>query len=336
MRLKFNILWFEDTPDIIEGISEPVREHLEEQGYYLNQIYILKDSTKLEKIIEDVNDKKLDVDLILMDYNLAGGEKGDKLIDTIRNGELLTDIIFYSEHSDFRDKIGHLDGVYTTDRDELVAKFIAVADHILKKALDLANLRGLVMAETSELEDLMHQIILISLEKEVLINPGKIRRDIRRRLKKRLKGRDKAVEQLVVDGDEPSKPLNFVEMLDFDGRSRTLEELLENYSKQKKQDNEISGNVIDLPYESFDHNAFRQEVIENRNSLAHVKESTNQDGRKILKAKKEGQEDFVFDTQTASKIRKDLKKYYDILTSIYTAVSGEKWNEERLAARFSL
>ena len=322
MRLTFNILWFEDTPSITDGIIEPVREHLEEQGYYLKIVDILKDSTGLDVIIQNVNEKKLDVDLILMDHNLAGGEKGGKLIETIRTGELLTDIVFYSEHRGFRDEIGLLDSIYITDRDDLEGKIIAVADHILKKALDLANLRGLVMAETSELEELIRQIILTSLEKGILISPEKIRRNIKKRLKKRLKGRDRALEQLVVDGDEPSKPLDFVEKLDFDGRSRTLEELLESYSKRKKQDDEINGNIIKLPFDSFDHKAFQIEVIKKRNNLAHVKESTNQDGRKILKANKEGQEDFVFDTQTAFEIRENLKKYYDILTGIYNALIG--------------
>jgi hypothetical protein len=46
----------------------------------------------------------------------------------------------------------------------------------------------------------------------------------------------------------------------------------------------------------------------------------------VLKANKKGQEDFLFDTQTAFKIRKDLKKYYDILTGLYNAVTGEDWN----------
>jgi hypothetical protein len=323
MRLNFNILWFEDTPEIINDYIVPVREHLEAQGYYLEKVKILKDSTELDDIIQNVNEKKLDVDLILMDHILAGGDKGGNLIETIRKGALLTDIVFYSEHRGFRDEIGPLDGIYTTDRDDLEEKIIAVTDQILKKALDLTNLRGLVMAETSELEELMRQIILTSLEKEVLISPVKIRKDIKRRLKKSLKGRANALEQLVVDGDKPSKPLAFDEKLDFDGRSRTLKELLENYGKQIKQDDKI--NKIDLPYDSFDHKAFQAEVIRKRNNLAHAKESTNQDGKKVLKAKEESQEDFVFDTQTAFEIRKDLKKYYDILTGIYKAVTGKNW-----------
>jgi hypothetical protein len=326
MRLTFNILWFEDTPNIIDEIEVPVKEHLEKQGYYLKRVDTLKDSTGLDKIIQNVNEKKLDVDLILMDNNLAGGEKGGKLIDTIRKHELLTDIIFYSEYPGFRQDIELLDGIYTTDRDGLEEKIIAVTDHILKKALDLANLRGLVMAETSELEELMRQIILTSIEKGVLISPEKIRRDIKKRLERRLKGRNKELERLVVEGDKPGKPLDFVEKLDFDGKSSTLKELLENYGKQIKQDDKTSGNRIDLPYDSFNHKAFQVDVIKKRNNLAHVKESKNHDGRKVLKADKEGQEDFVFDTQTAFDIRKDLKKYYDILTGIYTAVTGKDWN----------
>lgn len=324
MRLTFNILWFEDTPSITGAIIEPVKDHLEEKGYYLNIVDILKDSTGLVEIIQKVNEKKMDVDLILMDWNLAGDEKGDTLIETIRKGELLTDIVFYSEHKGFRDKIGLLDGIYSTDRDYLEKKIIAVTDHILEKALDLSNLRGLVMAETSELESLMDQIILTSLEKEVLISPGTLRKAIEKRLRRRLKTRNKNLEKLVADGDKPSKPFDFVEQLDFDGKSKTLEELLENYGRQIKQDEKIS--KIDLPYDSFDHKTFRVKVIRKRNNLAHAKESTNQDGRKVLKAKKENQEDFVFDTQTAFEIRKDLKKYYDILTGIYNTITGKDWN----------
>jgi CheY-like chemotaxis protein len=326
MRLNFNILWFEDTPEIIDGIEEPVEEHLEKQGYKLKRVDILKDSMRLKEIIDNVNEKRLDVDLILMDHNLAGGDKGSELIETIRKHELLTDIIFYSEHRGFRDELGQYDGIYTADRDDLEEKIIAVTDHILKKALDLTNLRGLVMAETSELEELIHQILLTSLEKDVLISPERIRKDIKDRLGKSLKSQEKKLERLIVDIDKPSKPLDFVGMLDFDGKSRTLKKILENYSKQEEQDNETNSKVINLPYDSFDHKAFQVEVIKKRNNLAHVKESKNQDGRKVLKASKEGQEDFVFDTQTAFEIRKDLKKYYDILTGIYTAVTGKDWN----------
>lgn len=325
MRLTFNILWFEDTPSITDGIIEPVRDHLHEQGYSLNIVEILKDSTGLHEIIQSVNDKRLDVDLILMDYNLAGGEKGDKLIETIRRGELLTDIIFYSEHRGFRDKIGLLDGIYTTDRDELEEKTILVSDHILKKALDLPNLRGLVMSETSELEELMRQIILATLEEEVLFTPGKIRKDIKRRLQGSLKGNKKKIEQLIVEGEKPSNPHDFVELLDFDCKSRTLKKILEHYSKQRKRDTETDIDGVDLPYDSFDHERFQAQVIKNRNKLAHVKESVNQHGQKILGANKIGQEDFEFDAQKSVEIRKDLKRYYEILTAIYKAITGKQW-----------
>ncbi len=323
MRLHFNILWFEDNPDITEAIIEPVKEHLEAQGYYLKIVEILKDSTRLEEIIRDVNEKKLDVDLILMDYHLAGKKNGDILIKEIRGGKLLTDIIFYSDKSRLWDKIGPIDGIYITKRAKLEPKILAVTDHILKKALDLTNLRGLVMAEASELEDLTHQIILTSLEKEEL-NPETIRVYIKEKLEESLKSRTKKIERLVDEGDEPSEPSEFASLLDFNTRAIVLKKILK--SSPIQQRNDANSNRIEFPKNSFDNNAFLAEVIKIRNKLAHVKESKNQDGRKVLKANQKGQDDFVFDTEEAFKIRKNLKKYYDILTDIYKRVTGKDWN----------
>ena len=96
MRLTFNILCFEDRHDFAVKTLEFLKTHLDEQGFYLNTVDICKDSEKLEEIVQKVNEKKLDVDLILMDYKLANKQEGNKLIEDIRSHKLLTDIIFYS------------------------------------------------------------------------------------------------------------------------------------------------------------------------------------------------------------------------------------------------
>lgn len=98
-----------------------------------------------------------------MDYNLRSSEKGDELIKKIRSSELYTEIIFYSEDADFEEKIKSelIEGIYfVRGRGNLIEKVEKVIDVTLKKNHDVNNMRGLVIAETIDLELKMDEIIL--------------------------------------------------------------------------------------------------------------------------------------------------------------------------------
>ena len=79
MKLSFNILWFEDNPRAIPPIRKQLAELLDEKGFIL-EVKIERDSLNVKTIINDINKKKIDVDLILMDFNLTGNDTGDKII----------------------------------------------------------------------------------------------------------------------------------------------------------------------------------------------------------------------------------------------------------------
>lgn len=157
MDLKYDILQFEDDSGYIISIKKLLEDYLDDLGFKL-QLHVEEDGDKLNKLIEDD-----DWDLILMDYNLKSNTKGDELINRIRNNELYTEIIFYSEDSTFEDEIRSklIEGVYfVRGRDKLVEKVMKIINLTLKKSQDVNNMRGLVIAETIDIEAKMEGLIL--------------------------------------------------------------------------------------------------------------------------------------------------------------------------------
>ena len=157
MRLKYKILWVENDSDWAESIEEEIKELVEQQyGFNYDRTFANKQ-----------NDAILfnDYDLILMDLNLESEPTGDVLIKNIRDREIYTDVIFYS--ADGLQKIKQkahdldLEGVYfaSRDKDLFINKVNSVIKTTIHKVQDLNNLRGLVMAEVSELDVMMSDII---------------------------------------------------------------------------------------------------------------------------------------------------------------------------------
>jgi hypothetical protein len=330
MRLKFNILCFEDDSEYLDPILEALEDHLDEQGFYLKRAGTYKNSEYLDQIVHKVNEKKLDVDLILMDYYLSNNEKGNTLIENIRDHNLLTDIIFYSQDTTFRKDIELLDGVYITDRAFLRDKVITVTDHILKKTLDLSNLRGLVMAETSELDELIHQIILTFLEGDFFNDPVKEKESIKRKVRKNLDDRLKKLDKIKFDAGSASDTRKFISDLESSLKARTLQDLTGEFIENAKKDSINSAKYRDiaekLSTNRFVYDSYNKEVQRDRNKLGHLKEFTDENGKKILKPTREGEDAFEFDEKKALEIRKNLKKYYEMLSGIYETISGEKWD----------
>src|ERR1035438_7025699 len=94
MTLKYRILWFEDDEEVVnEQISPSLKDFLIELGFQLEIVHHLN-GEQLDELIKDKN-----YDLIVTDLDLGEYETGDKLIDQIREGEILTEVLLYSANT---------------------------------------------------------------------------------------------------------------------------------------------------------------------------------------------------------------------------------------------
>ncbi|HJH30583.1 MAG TPA: response regulator [Methanosarcinaceae archaeon] len=166
MRLRYKILIFEDDLEWADSIKEELIEIVESEGFLINLDEDIKHCTKESDFRGDF-DK---YDMILVDYDLKS-EYGDQIIENIRNHQNFTDVIFYTQGGSNLLKILYskeIQGIYWSPRIYCVDKFSKVFQNSVKKVLDLNNLRGLVMAEASRLDELKSMIFKKSFEYDLI------------------------------------------------------------------------------------------------------------------------------------------------------------------------
>ena len=83
------------------------------------------------------------------------------MIETIRKKHVLVEIVFYSQAGNPKEKFATPpDGVYFTSREDAKERITAVIDLTLKKAQDINNIRGLVIAETIDIETKLGDVLV--------------------------------------------------------------------------------------------------------------------------------------------------------------------------------
>lgn len=286
MKLNYNILWIDDTPKWVESIQPALKEHFDELGYRLN-ITLEKNGANVVEAI-----KNPELDLIIVDFQLPK-VTGKDLIETIRKKHVLVEIVFYSQAGNPKDKFETApDGVYFTSREDAEERITAVIDLTLKKAQDINNIRGLVIAETIDLEAKLGDVLVQcfgergTLFRERLLDPEMALFDFGKKdrlLQGILKDRITELNKQVADG--------------------------KGGEQAKKQ-------VAALKELKAVYKLFPDEVIHPRNTMAHVEKQWDENGKCILKSRVKGHRPICVDHEWCMKARKDLIKHMDNLHEI--------------------
>lgn len=273
MRLNYSILWIEDSSDWAESIQERISEIVESYGLFASFTILPAESDE---------QKYNGYNLILMDLGLAEGRQGDALIEQIRSLNVFTDIVFYSasgvEAVKNKGRELNLEGVYYADRQDVLflRKVKDVISASLQSFQDLVNLRGLVMAEVSELDSKMDSIIEAYFidDKRMAEFHGHVTNDKESSTKRNLKGTcDKSCKH----------------------KWRTMElsaimKKLETNSRAHAVNVVISYLVsTGVPFKEFEnvsfYKRFDNDIIKMRNNLAHCVEAIGDNDKPILKTK---------------------------------------------------
>ena len=304
MKLKYKILWIENEEDWVESIEDQIQEYLEDLGFDFEKRLISKEEKNI-----DYND----YDLILMDLNLADQPNGAELISKIRELGAYTDVVFYSAMGidDLRakGKEKELEGVYYSGRTpeaSFVKKVKAVIDSTIKKVQDLNNMRGLVMAEVSELDSRMASLI-----KKYFIEKGNDTKTAT--FKKHLvKDIEKATKKKLTESEKCDKQCT------HKWSGLTINEIIQDFEFDASRKARAVKLIIDeekYPYDakngSFSED-YRIDMLNMRNQLAHCV-SIIKDGKEILKTK---DEDIEFDDAKFKWIREQIKAYNALFDDI--------------------
>lgn len=305
MNLEYKILWFEDDVEIIDDYSNDIKMYLEELGFTLTIIH-QENGKNLDELV------KRDFDLILTDLNLGEYETGDRLIQKIRGNDILTEVLFYSgneeeiieilERNKWVERVSVSVGI-----EYLVTKIKDLVYLTVKKFQDVNNIRGLVMAETSELDNKMENVIVEIFsafsEDEFIFQKNTM-------FKKLIENREGRIKTLRKLEDEELK--SFFKWLESYDKVRTIQRLLKGNSTDLLDFNE---NRIIL-------NRYKEEVIDKRNALAHAKVVVNDTGEKIVTSEING-ETISFDDNSCTIIRKNIRKHNENFNSILEKLNGK-------------
>ena len=161
MRLDFNVLWVEDNQANVHAQRDRIQALIRKEGFRLRVEFAASVDEAKKLLSEDIYGDH--IDLILMDYDLGPGKKGDQGLAEVREIFPYKDIVFYSgmAPADLMSKAIALgvQGVFASHRNDLPDIVEGVFENLVRKVLDIDHSRGIVMGATSEIDQIINELL---------------------------------------------------------------------------------------------------------------------------------------------------------------------------------
>jgi hypothetical protein len=272
MKLEYKVLWFEDQFSEVEGDVARLKSLIREYGFIPDFDHRDKISEQEIEALAVRLDEYNPYDLIIFDYDLGGNSANGLNIAAHLRNKIYTDMIFYSG------KIPHelrkylfdneVDGVFIVHRDFFYDDIEPIIEDHIKKLSDLNNIRGVVMAVTSDIDQSIRDILVKKVSDQLNDEEqSKLLKKTKKKLIQSLKGRMSKVER--IDSIE-NLIVSFKDYNIFDFNRIRLTYLSMN--------DEINDEINDI----FIDESNLHKVIKERNKLAHEKAVIN-DGKLTLR-----------------------------------------------------
>jgi|GEM_PF-1590737 len=283
MKIDFSILWVDDNKDFVESLRPQLNKWMDDHGlgltihWHPGEAGVYADLTKYE------------VELIVLDYKLKGGKKGDAIISEIRAKGFFEDIIFYTTDA-IPNNMFEVppDGVFFVARGDAKDRIKDLIGVKIRRASDLATLRGWIVADAIELEAIMGRVLARCFkDMEVLF-------------------RDRV---LVEEG-----------MFDFGKKHKVLNGILKDQIAILNKDQPKSQVLPQMQACKKILDAFPKEIIEVRNALAHQMAEISETGHKKIKTKNKEAKEIIITPDQCVAIRKNVRKHLDNLLALEALV----------------
>ena len=294
--MEYNILWCEDSDDYVESLKPRLEDFIGGFGFE-PKFTIFPNGSNLPELLSNNS-----FDIILMDFNLEGGSgnggDGGELINMIRNQEVYIEILFYSAQPDFREDINpHLDGVFFADKDELFEKSKKVIDLTIKKSQDINNLRGLVIAESIDIESKMDEILMSYFGTD--------------------DEKDAVFRKIV---DHRFNALNFKKKWDLINKICKIKvKCLEQKNSSMGGDGNLKDEIDNLRRLKKEIGGIEREIINVRNTLAHTKEDPEKKNILVSRINK-NEEETIIDDKWCKEKRNDIRRQSENLDRLLSYI----------------
>ncbi len=273
MRLDFNILWVEDHQDNVQSQRERIRLLIRKEGFRLQVKFASSVQEAVELLSDDIYGDH--IDLVLMDYDLGVGGRGDDGLVAVRSIFTYKDIIFYSSQaSDLLDMVANKkqQGIFCSTRDDLPDSVVGAFEALVKKVLDIDHSRGIVMGATSDIDHYVSDSLVAVFDKSDEGNKTATLSKLLQHLRKKR-----------VDFDKDAK---FIEAVTH------VSELLDKHNIYTSHDRlkllKTALEVNALHNEKIEGiTKYLNEVVPKRNQLAHVQVQTEGFSRRLVNKKGE-------------------------------------------------
>ena len=304
MKLHYKILWIDDQiEDYIElGIKAELETYIESLGF-IPTVECFENGNVAEQAINNVK-----YDLILSDYNIEGdNEQGDTLIQKIRDGGVYTEVLFYSAQPNFgeiaknlyRDRVSFFSLIGDESYKDFKDKTFKLVNLTVSKLQELNNIRGLVMSETSELDNTVEEILQSFLSKNNEQSEA-LKKYICDAISESAKSNTKKAEKFC---EQDIHNIVKSRLFDADKKSRAVNKMLEIIGEEEEQ------------YKNFYTN-YKNDVLDTRNDLAHAKSDTIDSIEYLIITRKGEEQPVRFNQEQCIEIRRNLRKHTDILKSV--------------------
>ena len=306
--MQYNILWVDDRKDEFVELDYPNKliEYVSEQ-FFDASLDFCETVDEGKKAIEA---KKYDV--IFSDYNIGDNDKGDDFISFVRSRNVNTEILFYSALNTVpelnKDRISFYNIPTPGGHPRLLERMKLLIDLTIEKLSNLQVIRGIVMSEVSELDILMETIIhkyfveTATDEKTALFHEH-ITNDVERSVKRKLSPKIECEKQCVHKWREKNIE-DIIGSLEFES------------SKKAQSVHYILSTMKDVyPMGQSFSKDYGNDIITMRNDLAHCI-SYNDAGKEVLKVKRKGAGNIIFDSEVFKTIRQNIRKYQGLFQKI--------------------
>lgn len=295
MKLTYRILWLDDKIEelfVEDEYHEELKKYLSDQGFIPEIVPVSTEDEFFERLDSSF-------DLIMTDYHLKETEgqtrDGDVIVKAIRDQSIFTEILFYSARGEVKDtyKLDRITFLETNKmtaphQEALMESAIKLIDLTIRKFQHIVVMRGMIMHETSTLDEITLDIVNTYLSKT---NDTDISTSIfdsiisfyaqKHRYAEKYK-KNSRIDKVVGD------PL----MLSSSQRASAIGAILDKHGFK---------NFID---------EFNTEIIKIRNQFAHAVLDIDENGREFFRNKTDG---VTFDDKMCKKIRLDINKHKENL-----------------------